>query len=83
MEREAQVLAGLEKAPRKGVTAEQLVAAIYTEVPAALHPVARYSVWAHLRKLGEEQRAWTADVHDIDAPWGPRRQPTSPLASRP
>jgi glyoxylase-like metal-dependent hydrolase (beta-lactamase superfamily II) len=83
MEREAQVLAGLQKAPRKGVTAEQLVAAIYTEVPAALHPVARYSVWAHLRKLEAEQRAWTADVDDIDAPWGLRRQPTTPASSRP
>ena len=33
MQREAQVLAGLQAAPRKGVTPEQLVAAIYTRRP--------------------------------------------------
>jgi glyoxylase-like metal-dependent hydrolase (beta-lactamase superfamily II) len=71
MEREAQVLAGLHAAPRRGVNAEQLVAAIYTEVPAALHPVARYSVWAHLLKLQAEGRALSADSGDIDAPWRP------------
>jgi hydroxyacylglutathione hydrolase len=74
MEREAQVLAGLGTAKRRGVTAEQLVAAIYTDVPAALHPVARYSVWAHLRKLEDEGRAWTADRDDLDAPWLPRSE---------
>ncbi|MGH9055164.1 MAG: MBL fold metallo-hydrolase [Acidimicrobiales bacterium] len=78
-EREAQVLAGLKSAPAEGVTAEQLVDAIYTDVPAALHPVARYSVWAHLRKLAAEGRASSAEIDDLEAPWrpapdgGPRR----------
>ena len=39
------------------------------EVPEALHPVARFSVWAHLRKLAAEGRATAADVDDIDAVW--------------
>jgi glyoxylase-like metal-dependent hydrolase (beta-lactamase superfamily II) len=69
MQREAQVLAGLQSAPRKGITTEQLVAAIYTDVPAVLHPVARYSVWAHLRKLEAEGRALTVDIDHIGAPW--------------
>jgi glyoxylase-like metal-dependent hydrolase (beta-lactamase superfamily II) len=76
MEREAQVLAGLHAAPERGVTAKQLVAAIYTDVPAALHPVARYSVWAHLRKLEAEGRARTPDADDLDAPWRPRHEAT-------
>jgi glyoxylase-like metal-dependent hydrolase (beta-lactamase superfamily II) len=73
-QREAQVVAGLQAAPRKGVSAEQLVAIIYTDVPTALHPVARYSVWAHLRKLQAEGRAWTDDTEDIGAPWRAGRQ---------
>ncbi len=35
----------------------------------SLHPVARRSVWAHLRKLGAEGRAATIDVDDPDATW--------------
>ena len=68
-EREAQVLAAVGSAPAGGLTSEQLVAVIYTGVPALLHPVARYSVWAHLRKLGAEGRARSADPDDIAAPW--------------
>jgi glyoxylase-like metal-dependent hydrolase (beta-lactamase superfamily II) len=50
--REQQVLAELG---RMGpVSIDQLVPAIYAEVPAELHPVAAYSVWAHLRKLRQE-----------------------------
>jgi glyoxylase-like metal-dependent hydrolase (beta-lactamase superfamily II) len=49
-------------------TVEELVAAVYTDVNPAMHGVARYSVWAHLRKLAAEGRAagdglddtWTA-----------------------
>ena len=61
--REVQVLAGLTAAPTTGVTAEDLVTAIYTDVPAHLHPVAKFSVWAHLRNWptkGEPARPnWT------------------------
>jgi glyoxylase-like metal-dependent hydrolase (beta-lactamase superfamily II) len=69
LEREAQVLAGLRAAPAAGVNPEQLVEVIYTDVPAELHPVARYSVWAHLRKLAGEGRAVSAEPDDITAPW--------------
>jgi glyoxylase-like metal-dependent hydrolase (beta-lactamase superfamily II) len=74
-EREEQVLAGLAAAPPGGVTAEALVTEIYRDVPTALHPAARSSVWAHLRKLAAEGRASAADVDDIDAPWT-RAQPS-------
>jgi glyoxylase-like metal-dependent hydrolase (beta-lactamase superfamily II) len=69
LEREAQVLASLRAAPEGGVTPEQLVAAIYVDVPAALHPVAKYSVWAHLRKLAEDGKAVSPDSDDLAAPW--------------
>ena len=52
-----------------GATVEELVAAVYTDVPPALHPIARYSVWAHLRKLAGEDRATTADPDDLQAQW--------------
>lgn len=35
----------------------ELVPLVYDDVPPWLHPVARYSLWAHLIKLGEEGRA--------------------------
>jgi glyoxylase-like metal-dependent hydrolase (beta-lactamase superfamily II) len=54
------------------VTIEQLVEAIYTDVPDHLHPIARYSVWAHLRKLATEGTAVSADLGDISAPWWAR-----------
>lgn len=68
-ERQAQVLAGLRAAPPEGITAEQLVAAIYVDVPSALHPIAKYSVWAHLRKLAADGDAVTAEIDDPAAPW--------------
>ena len=52
-------------------TVEELVAAVYVDVPEALHPIARFSVWAHLRKLADEQRARAADVDDLGATWEP------------
>ncbi|MGH9116160.1 MAG: hypothetical protein ACRDWW_10085 [Acidimicrobiales bacterium] len=44
---------------------------MYTDVPPALHPVARYSVWAHLRKLAAEGRACSGEIDDLEAPWLP------------
>jgi glyoxylase-like metal-dependent hydrolase (beta-lactamase superfamily II) len=70
-QREAQVLAGVRGAPPEGITAEQLVAAIYVDVPTALHPIAKYSVWAHLRKLAADGEATTAEIDDPAAPWRP------------
>lgn len=68
-EREAQVLAELGRATGGDVTVEQIVAAIYVDVPSELHPVARYSVWAHLRKLAAERRARSPEPDDLEAPW--------------
>jgi glyoxylase-like metal-dependent hydrolase (beta-lactamase superfamily II) len=50
-------------------TLAELVEAVYTDVPAALHPIARYSVWAHLRKLAAEKRARSTDPDDPDSSW--------------
>jgi glyoxylase-like metal-dependent hydrolase (beta-lactamase superfamily II) len=71
-ERETQVLTAVRKSGPDGITVEQLVAAIYVDVAAELHKVARYSVWAHLRKLAAEGRAETPELDDIEAPWMPR-----------
>ncbi len=68
-ERERQVVDALNAAGPEGADTASLVAAIYVDVPAALHPVARYCVWAHLRKLTAEGRAQGVDVDDIDTHW--------------
>jgi glyoxylase-like metal-dependent hydrolase (beta-lactamase superfamily II) len=77
--REAQVLDALSRAGTGGATPVDLVAVLYTDVPDALHPVARYSVWAHLRKLADEGRAEGVDPDDLDAPWW---DPAVPPAAR-
>ena len=50
-------------------TVDDLVPTVYADVPEALYPVARYSLWAHLRKLGAEGRARGDDPADIDTTW--------------
>jgi glyoxylase-like metal-dependent hydrolase (beta-lactamase superfamily II) len=71
--REAQVLASLQAAGPADAGTEELVAAIYTEVPEVLHPVARFSVWAHLRHLAQQGAATITaegpDADDPDATW--------------
>ena len=69
LEREAQVLALLPPGRDSGVTPEQIVAVLYRDVPEKLHPVARYSVWAHLRKLAVDGKAAGAEPDDLEAPW--------------
>jgi glyoxylase-like metal-dependent hydrolase (beta-lactamase superfamily II) len=63
--------AAIDNALRRLGTArvEELVEAVYTDVPEALHPIARWSVWAHLRKLADEGRTSTNDRDDIGAVW--------------
>jgi glyoxylase-like metal-dependent hydrolase (beta-lactamase superfamily II) len=82
LEREAQVAACLSSEP---VTTEEVVARLYADVPDDLHPVARYSVWAHLRKLAAEGRASCPDTDDIAAPWsgGTLRADRAELAVHP
>lgn len=74
LEREAQVLARLK--PRRATTVKTLVKSIYVDVIPALHPIAEFSVWAHLRKLAAEGRARpaTGDIDQLGATWvGVRR----------
>jgi glyoxylase-like metal-dependent hydrolase (beta-lactamase superfamily II) len=68
--REAAIRAAIQSADREHpATVSQLVEAIYVDVPQQLHPIARYSVWAHLRKLSAGGEATTANAEDIEAPW--------------
>ena len=53
LEREAQILEALGAGAQ---TAKSIVARVYREVPAALHPVARLSVLSNLAKLEREGR---------------------------
>ncbi|HTX00588.1 MAG TPA: MBL fold metallo-hydrolase [Acidimicrobiales bacterium] len=79
-EREAQVMAVLEA--RRRAFVEEIVDAIYTSRPGALHDAAAKSVWAHLRKLASEGRVGTADADDPAGPWwlegGSSRRPPPP-----
>ncbi|MHB8682626.1 MAG: MBL fold metallo-hydrolase, partial [Acidimicrobiales bacterium] len=52
-------------------TVDELLPTVYADVHEALYPVARFSLWAHLRKLGGDGRARATDADDIDARWEP------------
>ncbi len=67
-ERERQIVDALRAAGRP-VTVDDLVAAVYVGVADALLPVARYSVWAHLRGLVAEGRVGGADADDVATTW--------------
>ncbi|HVE94833.1 MAG TPA: MBL fold metallo-hydrolase [Acidimicrobiales bacterium] len=68
--REESILAAL--AGMTEGTIDDIVRAVYVDVAAALHPVARYSVWAHLRKLETEGAVVATDRDDIDGRWRTR-----------
>ena len=68
--RERQVVDALTSCGRP-VTVDEIVAAIYVDVAEALLPVARYSVWAHLRKLAADGRAASEDADSVTAAWTP------------
>lgn len=65
--RENAIVASLAARGRAGIP--DIVSDVYTEVPEPLHPIARFSVWAHLRQLVDEGRAGCDDVDDISAIW--------------
>ncbi len=65
--REGAVAAALAGA--HSATIDELLPTVYADVATALYPVARYSLWAHLRKLAAEGRATAADPGDIDTVW--------------
>ncbi len=67
--REAAVASALDAAGPDGADTEALVKAVYVDVHELLHPVARFSVWAHLRKLTAEGRARADDPDDPDTTW--------------
>jgi glyoxylase-like metal-dependent hydrolase (beta-lactamase superfamily II) len=54
---------------RRTATIEELVEDVYIDVPDALHPIARFSVWAHLRKLQHEGRAAAPDPDELGSSW--------------
>jgi glyoxylase-like metal-dependent hydrolase (beta-lactamase superfamily II) len=53
-------------------TLDELVPGVYADVDEARFPIARRSLWAHLRKLAEDGRAESADVDDEAATWSSR-----------
>ena len=55
---------------RRG-TVDELIPLVYADVEEKLHPVARRSLWAHLRKLADDGRARSEDPDDIDVAWEP------------
>ena len=55
-------------------TLDDIVAVVYAGVGAEYHPLARFSVWAHLRKMADEGRVHSADPDDMGADWRPGRQ---------
>lgn len=65
--REETVAAALAAAG--AATVEELVPAVYADVSPALFPIARYSLWAHLRKLAGDGRATAGDVDDLGTTW--------------
>lgn len=68
LDREALVAEALHAHP-DGATVDDLVAVVYADVPEAMYPVARRSLWAHLRKLVDDGRATVDDRDDVDAAW--------------
>jgi len=50
-------------------TVDELLPGVYADVRDELLPVARQSLWAHLRKLGADGMARTDDRADIEASW--------------
>jgi len=67
-QRDAQIIAGLREGP---AMIGELVAKIYTDVPAVLHPAAAQSVGSHLLKLEQEGRAARVipQAPALETPW--------------
>jgi glyoxylase-like metal-dependent hydrolase (beta-lactamase superfamily II) len=65
--REQTVRTALERAGR--ATVDELLPEVYADVREELLPVARRSLWAHLRKLGDDGAARGDDPDDEAASW--------------
>lgn len=55
-----EAIRGVLAAADRALTPEEIVALVYTDVPTSLHPVARFSVEAHLRMLSDRGEARTS-----------------------
>ena len=64
-ERERAILAAVEGGAG---TVDAVVERVYVDVPEALHPIARHSVYAHLLKLSSEGKVQGVD---LDGEWSP------------
>ena len=62
-QREEQILRAVQDG---ATTVDDIVKGVYVDVPEALHPIARYSVHAHLLKLAAEGKVLGAD---LDGEW--------------
>lgn len=67
LEREERVVTALADAG--SATVDQLIPVAYQDVDEERHPIARKSLWAHLRKLTDEGRARTSDRDSDEATW--------------
>ncbi|HWE70018.1 MAG TPA: MBL fold metallo-hydrolase [Acidimicrobiales bacterium] len=67
LEREAKVAAALRA--RGTGTIDDLLPGVYDDVDPERHPIARRSLWAHLRKLADDSVVVGLDVDDADSVW--------------
>jgi glyoxylase-like metal-dependent hydrolase (beta-lactamase superfamily II) len=65
--REASIAEALRR--RRLATIDELVGDVYVDVPHELHPVARYSVWAHLRHLAAAGSAHPESDDELAGDW--------------
>ena len=67
LERERLVLDALAGAGSASV--DELLPVVYSDIAPVLLPVARYSLWAHLRKLGNDGAAVSEDADELGSSW--------------
>jgi len=48
---------------------EDIVEAVYTDVPESRHALAQFSLWAHLRKLAADGRARSENSDEMSSVW--------------
>ncbi len=78
--REEEVYAVVAESGKAGL--DDIVSVVYAGVAPEYHPLARFSVWAHLRKMADEGRVRSADRDDMSAEWHPVRRRSQARRSR-
>ncbi|MCL4448975.1 MAG: MBL fold metallo-hydrolase [Actinobacteria bacterium] len=53
----------------KKATIDQLLPLVYQDTDPVLHPIARYSLWAHLRKLTLEKKVTCQNMDNLNSMW--------------